>query len=175
MLMFTTFGILSVSLIGQSLSPLFSKSFYARQNTIIPVMVNLCAIALDVILALVLGKRFGLIGIASGFAIACTVDAMLMYILLRWHLHKDNVELGEFDYDVGQFIFKILVSTVVMGLVGYCAIYAFAPLVNTQTTIGIMVQSGLAVTFAVFSFLVVSYAMGIRQSRQLVAALEKYF
>ena len=39
--MFTVFGILTFSLVGQSLSPLFSRVFYSRQNTIIPVMVNL--------------------------------------------------------------------------------------------------------------------------------------
>lgn len=174
-LMFTTFGILSLSLIGQSLSPLFSRSFYARQNTIIPVIVNLCSIVVDIILAYILGKNFGLIGIASGFAIACTLDSMLMFIFLRRFLHKDSVVLTEFDSEVSVFIFKILASSIVMGLVGYCAIYAFAPLVNTRTTIGIVIQSGLAVSVALLAFLIVSYKIGIRQSRQVMDVVKRFF
>jgi putative peptidoglycan lipid II flippase len=174
-LMFTTFGILSLSLIGQSLSPLFSRSFYARQNTIIPVIVNLCSIVVDIILAYVLGVNFGLIGIASGFAIACTLDAILMFIFLRRFLHKDNAELAEFDSEVGAFIFKILASSTVMGLVGYCAIYIFAPLVNTHTTLGIIIQSGLSVGAALLVFLFVSYKLGIRQSRQVMDVVKRIF
>jgi putative peptidoglycan lipid II flippase len=174
-LMFTTFGILTFSLLGQSLSPLFSRSFYSRQNTIIPVMVNICSIITDIILAVVLGRRFGLIGIASGFAIACTLDALLMFLFLRRHLHKENISLTDFDAEVGKFLLKILFSGVLMGIVGYAGIYIFAPLVNTHTTLGIVIQSGLAVLFALLAFLFVSYKIGIQQTRRVLGIISKVF
>lgn len=170
-LMFTTYGILAFSLIGQSLSPLFSRSFYARQNTIIPVMVNVCSIAVDIILAYILGKRFGLVGIASGFVIACTLDAVLMFSFLRRHLHKDNISFADFDSEIGSFLIKILFSSIVMGLVGYGCIYIFAPLVNTRTTIGIAIQSGLALAVALLAFLFVSYKTGLRQTSRVLGIL----
>jgi putative peptidoglycan lipid II flippase len=174
-LMFTTFGILTFSLVGQSLSPLFSRSFYSRQNTIIPVMVNVCSIIVDIILAYVLGKHFGLVGIASGFVIACTLDALLMFIFLRRFLQKSNISLLDFDSEVGRFLIKILFSTVIMGLVGYGAIYLFAPLVNTRTTLGIALQSGLAVTLALLAFLAVSYKIGIQQTRRILGIVRRIF
>jgi putative peptidoglycan lipid II flippase len=174
-LMFTTFGILCFSLLGQSLSPLFSRSFYARQNTIIPVMVNICSIIVDIILAYVLGKHFGLIGIASGFVIACTLDAILMFGFLRWHLHENNISMADFDSEVGKFVLKIMIASVIMGLVGYGAIHVFAPLVNTQTTIGIVIQSGLSVFVALLAFLLVSYKIGIQQTQRVLSIFKKVF
>ncbi len=174
-LMFTTFGILTFSLIGQSLSPLFSRSFYSRQNTIIPVMVNICSIIVDIILAYVLGKQFGLVGIAGGFVIACTLDALVMFLFLRWYLHKSDISFTDFDSEVGHFLVKLLFSSIVMGLVGYGGIYAFAPLVNTRTTLGIIIQSGLAVTIALLAFLVVSYKIGIQQTKRVLGIIRKVF
>jgi putative peptidoglycan lipid II flippase len=174
-LMFTTFGILTFSLVGQSLSPLFSRSFYSRQNTIIPVMVNLCSIIADIILAYVLGKHFGLVGIASGFAIACTFDALLMFSFLRRFLRGQNLSFENFDAEVGKFLLKILFSSVVMGLVGYGCIYLFAPLVDTRTTAGIIVQSGLAVLTALLVFFGVSYKIGIHQTRRVMGIVRRVF
>jgi putative peptidoglycan lipid II flippase len=172
-LMFTTFGILTFSLIGQSLSPLFSRSFYARHNTIIPVSVNICTIALDAVLAFVLGKRFGLVGIAWGFVIACTLDALLMFTCLRWNLHRDNISLAEFDQKVGTFLLKILTASVLMGLTGYGAIYSLAPLVNTHTTLGLAIQSGLAVIAALLVFFLCAYKMRIEQVGEVFKFLKR--
>jgi len=172
-LMFTTFGILTFSLIGQSLSPLFSRAFYARHNTMTPVMVNVCSIILDAILAYTLGKHFGLIGIAWGFVIACTTDALLMFSFLRMSLHKDGVNMAEADREILIFGGKILVSSIAMGLAGYCAIYALAPLVDTQTTLGIVLQSGGAVFISIVVFLFTSYKIGLEQSKSLLGYLRR--
>lgn len=174
-LMFSTFGILTFSLVGQSLSPLFSRVFYSRQNTIIPVIVNLISIILDAILAYVLGKAYGLLGIAWGFVIACTFDALLMFSCLRWWLDKAKVSLAHFDAELGKFLFKILTSSVIMGLVGYGGIYAFAPFVNTATTVGILLQSGLSVAAALLAFALCSYALGIEQTRFFWGYVKKIF
>ncbi len=174
-LMFTTFGVLTFSLVGQSLSPLFSRAFYSRQNTIIPVMVNICSIALDAVLAYVLGKKFGLVGIAWGFAVACSFDAGLMFICLRYKLNRDGVSLRDFDSAIIKFMFKIISASVVMGLVAYGAIYLFAPLVNTRTTFGIIIQSGLSVALAIAVFLLVCYKIKLEQAENLFGFLRKMF
>ncbi len=174
-IMFTTFGILTFSLIGQSLSPLFSRSFYARHNTSIPVMVNAFSIVIDVILVYILGKKFGLPGIATGFTFACTLDALLMFSCLRWKLHSEGVSMEEFDNSVGIFLAKIICASLIMGLIGYAAIYAFAPLVDTRTTIGIIIQSGLSVTTALSAFLIICYLMGVEQVKNIIRGVRNIF
>ena len=168
---FTTLGILAFSLLGQSLSPLFSRSFYARQNTIIPVMVNITAIVLNAVLAVVLGKSHGLYGIAIALSISCTVDALLMFIFLRIKLVKDGVSLAGFDKDLFVFIFKILAASVVMGLVARAGIYTIAPFVDTKTNLGIVLQAGISGLLAVASFIYISYKIGLSQAKGLVEFL----
>jgi putative peptidoglycan lipid II flippase len=173
--MFTTFGILTFSLIAQSLTPLLSRSFYSRQNTIIPVVVNMISIVLDIILAYTLGKRFGLSGIAWGFVIACTFDAIVMFFALRWFLEKANVSLKEFDAELAEFIPKILLSSILMGLVAYGGVYATEHFVDTQTTIGIMVQSAISIFAALITFILCAYALEIEQAKWAIAFLKKVF
>ena len=138
-------------------------------------MVNLGSIILDAVLAYTLGKAFGLLGIAWGFVIACTFDALLMFACLRWWLEKNNVSLKYFDQELGTFIFKILTSSIIMGLVGYGGIYAFAPFVNTTTTIGLLIQSGLSVCLALVAFALCSYGLKIEQTQIFAGWLKKFF
>ncbi len=173
--MFTTFGILTFSLIGQSLSPLFSRAFYSRQNTIIPVLVNFCSIILDIALVYTLGKKFALPGIATGFTIACAFDAVLMFSCLRWKLNSENVSLVYFDKQVGTFLAKLVISTILMGLIGYASIYAFAPLVNTTTTLGIFIQSGISASIAVLVFIICGYYLNIPQVKLILNFVKKIF
>ena len=98
-----------------------------------------------------------------------------MFFFLRRFLHKDNISLADFDNEVGKFLVKILFAGVVMGLVGYAGIYAFAPLVNTRTTLGIIIQSGLAVAAALLAFVFVSYKIGIQQTRRVLGILKRIF
>ena len=86
-----------------------------------------------------------------------------------------DISLADFDSEVGKFLLKILFAGVVMGLVGYAGIYAFAPLVNTRTTLGIIIQSGLAVTAALLTFVFVSYKIGIQQTRRVMGIIRKIF
>jgi len=172
--LFNTFGILTFSLIGQSLSPLFSRSFYARHNTVIPVMVNLCSIVLDIVLAFTLGKKYGLSGIAAGFVIACTFDALCMFLVLRWKLHAEHISLSRLDKDLGIFITKLLGSSILMGFVSYACIYIFAPLVNTKTTIGILIQSGLAVAVGLAVFLLIASKLGLSQAKRTLEIFNKF-
>ncbi len=174
-IMLGTFGILTFSLIGQSLSPLFSRAFYARQNTIIPVMVNLISIILDAFLAYFLGKRFGLLGIASGFAIACNFDALLMLFCLRRFLRKQGISLEESDNEVITFIGKMLISSICMGLVAYGILYLFGPLLDTRTTLGIVMQSGVAVILAISVFLSFSYYIGVQQTKTVLDFFKKFW
>ena len=171
--MFTTFGILTFSLIGQSLSPLFSRAFYARHNTKTPVMVNIVSIIVDAILAFTLGRQFGLVGIAWGFAIACTLDATLMFIFFRRHIKREYISLDNFDRSLLQFLRKIIVSTVAMGVVSYEAVYWLGSFVNARTTIALLIESGGTILLGLIVFVSISYYLGLEQTKKTIDFLIK--
>ena len=99
----------------------------------------------------------------------------MMFACLRWWLDKNNVSLKYFDEQLGKFLFKILTSSIITGLVGYGAVYALAPFVNTTTTIGILIQSGLAVAIALVAFALCSYGLKMEQTQVFAGWLKRVF
>ncbi len=173
--LFTTFGILSFSVIPQSLSPLLSRSFYSRQNTLIPVTVNMVSIVLDAVLAYVLGKAYGLSGISWGFMIACTFDALLMFFALRWFLNKSQVSLKEFDSQLSNFIPRILAASIIMGFVAYVGIYIMGHLVHTTNTIDLLFISGISLAVALIAFFVIGHALGLEHTKTSMGYIKRFF
>ncbi len=70
---------------AQSVIPTLSRGFYALHNTRTPVIISLCAIAINLSLAWILGVHlgYGVQGLATAFAIAGTVQWVLLWLALR--------------------------------------------------------------------------------------------
>ncbi|HWA64586.1 MAG TPA: murein biosynthesis integral membrane protein MurJ [Candidatus Paceibacterota bacterium] len=77
---------------AQSLIPIFSRAFYALQNTIVPVVISICAITTNVTLAWLLGVHFGLgvKGLALAFAVAGNIQIALLWLTFR-HIYKNQL------------------------------------------------------------------------------------
>lgn len=167
---FQVLGIFSISLFTQSLSPLFSRAFYARHNTKIPVFINLGAMALNAFLAYYLGLRMGISGVAWGFTLSSILNAIALFIVLRYHLAAEVGEgpiLRDFDTGLLDSLFKIIVSSLAMGLVTYAWLYALAPWLDTHTGIGLLLQSGIASVFGVTTLFVCAYYVKLPQAIKL--------
>ena len=150
-LTFTTLGIFSISLFSQALTPLLSKAFYARHNTIIPVLVNVSTIALNAVLAFVWGKAYGVIGIAAGFSLASVLNTALLFGLLYLRLDAELVK--EFNTSLLKQVGKILLASAGMSIAAYFSIKILGSLLKANTTIEILIQSGLAVGISLLGFL----------------------
>jgi putative peptidoglycan lipid II flippase len=108
-----TLGIFAVSIFAQSLSPLFSRSFYARGNTWTPVLTGLFTLTLNGILAYELSPHYGIAGLGIAFSVSNIINAFMLYTLL--HRRLKNFDSG---YVHGS-IFKILSSSIVMAVVTF--------------------------------------------------------
>src|SRR6185295_18879204 len=78
-LTFTALGVMSLSLFAQGIAPLLSRAFYARQNTIIPVMINFVSIILNAVLAYNFGIHFGIVGVAAAFTVASICNTLTLF------------------------------------------------------------------------------------------------
>lgn len=78
-------GILMFGVIAQSLIPIFSRAFFAMQDTATPVFVSVFSIFLNILLALVFGLvlDWGIYGLALSMSIAANVNCVLLYTLLH--------------------------------------------------------------------------------------------
>ncbi len=172
-LTFNTLGIFSFSLFSQSLTPLLARAFYARQNTIIPVTINILTMALNAALAYIFGVRFGIVGVAVAFSFASILNALILFLILRSMLAKEqeniqNENIQYFDHKIFVSLVKIILASIIMGLTGYGALYAIGPLLNTHTGFGLLLQSGFSVTLAIGVFFIVASKLKLNQAQIII-------
>jgi putative peptidoglycan lipid II flippase len=177
-LTFHTLGIFSFALISQSLIPLFSRAFYARFNTKTPVLIGLVAMALNGVLSFVFAKSWGVEGIALGFVVANICNCIALFFVLHHQMSRDEggdaKEMKIFNTGLIYAAMKIIFASLCMGLVAYLLIYLIAPFVNTRTVAGILIQSGLAGLSAAATYLLVSLALGLSETRQILRFFDNF-
>lgn len=175
-LTFNTFGVLAFSLISQSLAPILSRAFYSRQNTIIPVSINLMALALNACLAFAFKDHYGIIGIAAAFSVASIFNAVTLFVVLRAVLYKDskNYEaLKKFDDGLVLTAVKIILASIAMALTCHEGLYLLEPLLNTHTVIGLLIQVGCSAFLGVVVFFIVSTLLKLKESQIILDYIKK--
>lgn len=165
-----TLGFFVLSLFAQSLVPLLSRSFYAMQNTIIPVVSGLIGGVLNVGLAIILSRLYrGPESFALAFTIAITVHLLIMFMILHRRLR------GLDDEFLFVRIIKISIASVIMGIVTFLVLYIVAPLVNMQTYLGIFLQTISALAVASITYLGAGLLIKLPETKQLVIILRSWF
>ncbi|MCX6797261.1 MAG: murein biosynthesis integral membrane protein MurJ [Candidatus Doudnabacteria bacterium] len=179
-LTFNTLGIFSLALVSQSLSPLFSRAFYARQNTIIPVIINFFTMALNAVLAFILGKKMGITGVAAGFAVSSLLNAATLYVVLKTLMAKSNsfaekTELALLDNNLMIEIAKMVLSSLFAGLATYACLYLIEPLINTHKVLGLLTQTAFAFSVGVVIYLATTYKLNLDQTKKTLRFLRNLF
>ncbi len=78
---------------------LFTKCFIALKNTRTPMAVSICEVALNIILALLLYRKFRISGIAAASSIA-NICAAAFLLLLLWKKIRQQIIIYSFNYTV---------------------------------------------------------------------------
>lgn len=171
---FDALGLLSISLVAQSLVPLLSRAFYARQNTITPLIISLVSMTTNALISYWLSFSLGIIGIALGFVIASFLQLFLLMLTLHHSLQKELTSLKiikENDQYIMTGSSKIIFSAIVSGLIAYGLLYTVAELVNTRTVIGILIQSIIAGSGGIISYLYITVKLQIPDAVKIKTAL----
>jgi putative peptidoglycan lipid II flippase len=137
-----TLGVFALSMFAQALMPLFTRAFFAKQDTKTPVIIAMISMALNVALALIfvhysiLGG--GIISLGFAFSIAAIVQMLLLLAVLR-------VRYGDLDDDhIVRSAWHIILAAGVMGFVVQGLKYVVAPMVNMETVVGVFIQAVVA-------------------------------
>ncbi|MBI3952867.1 MAG: murein biosynthesis integral membrane protein MurJ [Candidatus Doudnabacteria bacterium] len=157
-----TVGLFSISLFAQSLIPLFARAFYARHNTKTPVIIGFITIAANVIATYFLVRRFGVPGMAMSFSITSIVELIMLTGELRHklgHLHDEYLIIASL---------KIIISSIAAGAATYVSLGIVAPVVNMQTYLGILIQTGISGIVGVIAFLAAGFILNLPESRDLI-------
>ena len=81
-----TLGWFLIGLTAHALIAVLARAFYARQDTVTPVVAAVGAVAINSTLAVILVGPLGLAGLALAIAIAAWVEALALIVVLRRRL-----------------------------------------------------------------------------------------
>ncbi len=179
-LTFNALGIFSLSLASQAIIPLLSRSFYAKHNTKIPVVIGVIAMIINISLAYFFHSSLGIIGIVAAFSISNSINCIILFLLLRFkYLAPGNSEylIDNFDNPLVKNIVLIVLASGLFGVVIYGMLYLASTFLPTDTTLGLIFQTGLSGTIGVIVYLLLTKQMKLDESLNLwkiVERLRKY-
>lgn len=144
-------GFFTISLFAQALIPLLARSFFAQHDTKTPLIISLISMAINVVLAWVLGQWLGVIGLALAFSIAAIINMFLLIFVLRR-------KMGDLeDKKIINSTLKIVLASVVTVLVVHGLKYLMAGIVDMQTFVGILLQTLVAGGLGILVYLLITY------------------
>lgn len=76
----------SLSLFAQALIPLLTRAFYAFQDTLKPFLISLCALGINIFLAIWGSQRLQVAGLALAFSGAALGQLILLWVVLRFKI-----------------------------------------------------------------------------------------
>jgi len=137
------------------------KPFYAHRDTRTPFVLNLGQNLANIVLAIVLYRQFGLIGIAAAFAIAYVLAAL-------WSLQVLSYKIRGFELQpVRTTIYRVVLASVIMAE----AVWAVARLVGGNTGLQSVLRIAVAGTVGVGVYVAMLLLLRVPELDALIAKL----
>ena len=108
-----TLAFFALTFIPQSCVYILARAFFAAQDTVTPLTAGIVSAILGITSAFLFTKSFGVIGLAMAFGISETVNAGLLWILLRQKMGSLH------ELSIVQGLFKIVPAALCSGIAMY--------------------------------------------------------
>ena len=104
-------GFFMLGVFAQSVIPFLARSFYAMQNTFVPVVASMFGVGVNILLAWHFSLSLGIFALPLAFSLAGIVNALILVIFLKFRLKTISLK------DLGVYLLKIIYICVIMVLV----------------------------------------------------------
>jgi putative peptidoglycan lipid II flippase len=154
----------SIGLVAQGLIPLLLKAFYAIQDTKTPLYISLAVMIINAVLSLafpfIAPLQLGVAGIALAFSIAGIVNAAALFIALH-----NKVGALDPDHKIFDSTARLILASVIMGVVTHYSLYLFDPLVNSLSVVGLFIQTMGAIGFGAATYFFLSWIFRCEETK----------
>ena len=165
-----TLAYFSICLFSEALILLFLRGFFAWEDTRTPFLIGLLATGIRLSTAWFLARSLGVPGLALGFSLGSIVYLVLLFVALRKKLRsKASKNLDEKNIFVSGA--KMLAASFLAALTAYVALQFLAPLVNTATGLGLLIQGGLAGIFGILIYLFFTWLFRLDELKLFLVSL----
>jgi putative peptidoglycan lipid II flippase len=153
-------------LAAHALIAVLARAFYARQDTLTPVLAAVAAVALNSSLAIVLVGPLGLSGIALAIAVAAWMEAILLLAVLRRRLPHLRLR------GLGRVAAESIVGTLVAGGIALGVVLLADGVIGTAPSRLALVGESLLVTLAFgLAYAAVSLVLRIPELESIVEVM----
>lgn len=155
----------SISLFAQALLPFVVKTFFAFHNVKWPLLVVLCSVIFERLLAWKLvGMGMGTSGLVLAFSVSAALRIMLLWTLLR-------LLVGSLDEKrILRSLAVMVTAAGVMALTVQWIKTIVGGAVDMHTFFGVFTQGAVAGSLGLAVYFLVSYLLGSEESRHLASA-----
>lgn len=153
----------SVGLAGFSVYIFSLRGFYAHEDTRTPFYINVFQNTLNVILALVLVNRHGVLGLGLAFGISYMVAALLTLWLL--HTHYRAIDWNSLT----SLMWRVTTSSAVMGL----GVWGLHMLMQPKSGLSQLAELFLCITAGLTTYIVGLYALRVPEVHNLSSLLPR--
>ena len=162
-----TLAYFSLSLFAEALILLFLRGFFAWGDARTPFLIGLLATLVRLSAAWFLAQSLGVAGLALGFSLGSIFYLILLFIALRR-------KIGLLD---GKNIFlsgaKMLSASFLAAATAYLALLFVAPLVDTTTGLGLLIQGSLAGLAGILIYLFFTWLFRLDELKLFLTSLVK--
>lgn len=160
----------ALGLVFQALIPLLVRAFYSLQDTRTPLYISLVTMVVNAVLSVTLpfvsALQLGVAGIALAFSIAGAVNAILLFFRLH-----DKVGALDPDHKIFESTSRLILASLLMGLIAYGSLYFFDMFVNTSYVIGLLLQTLGAVGAGALSYFIITWIFRCEETKYLLNKL----
>ena len=108
-------GFFMLGVFAQSIIPFLARSFYAMQNTFVPVIASIFGVGVNILLAWYFSSSLGIFALPLAFSLAGIINALILIIFLKFKLKTISLK------ELGVYLLKILYICIVMVLIMFLA------------------------------------------------------
>lgn len=104
-------GFFMIGVFAQSTTPFLARSFYAMQNTRIPVIASIIGVVANIFFAWYFSSNLGILALPLAFSLAGILNAAILLAFLKYNLRTISLK------ELGVYLLKLLFICAVMILV----------------------------------------------------------
>ncbi len=158
---------MAVSLAFQCLTPLFARAFYAQQDTWTPVVIAMATEIANVVFALMLIPRFGIVGLAIAFSAGEFLEVCWLWMRLGQQYGFNGYRA------MRSSVTKSFASSAVAVAVGYVVLQACSGVLTTQSSWQLFLEMSLSGGAGTCVFIACQWMLRSSELTEFASALQK--
>lgn len=156
----------ALGLVAHGLTPLLVRAFYALKDTKTPLLISIAVMIINTIFTVTLPfiPKFGLN--VAGIALAFTIAGFVNAGLLLFYLHE---KIGALDKDNKIFAStaRLLLASIVMGVVVHYSLYLFDFFVDTHRVFGLLIQTVGSIVLGALTYFSLTHLFQVEEAGKI--------